>query len=72
MIPGAYFPNTSKPIYGFYKKEYIGVMAAKDWSNMHGISKSKITESARRRIPYKDWFFNYENKYDPKTIYETI
>lgn len=72
MIPGTHFPKNSKPVYGFFKGEYIGVMSAKEWSNMHGVSTNKISESARKRIPYKDWFFNYENKYDPKKIYETI
>lgn len=68
----AYYPRKARPIYGFYKGDYIGVMSAKDWANMHNTGLSMITERARKQKPLGDWFFSYENKYEPKVRHEYI
>jgi hypothetical protein len=62
----------AKKIYGFKDEQYIDCKISSEWSDIVGICKSSIADHARRRKPYKNWFFSYENTYEPKKVYETF
>lgn len=62
----------SKKIYGFKNEEYVDCKTSNEWSDIVGICRSSIADYARRRKVYKDWFFSYENSYEPKKVYETF
>jgi len=62
----------AKKIYGFKNEEFVDCKFSDEWSDMLGICRSSVADYARRRKPYKEWFFSYENSYEPKKVYETF
>jgi len=59
-----------KVVYAWKNGEPQGHNMSDYWGDLLGVDRRHISDYARRRKVYKEWFFSYDNEYNPKKKYD--